>query len=342
MKYRATKLQGNLFDILEHSRNVPRQRCGVERLNDVIDWESFRPLLEKQLRYRPQHKGGRRPWDPVLMLKVLVLQKFYGLSDENTEFNILDRFSFMRFLGLTAGDGAPDHSTIWSFKERLGAKGIEAVFKSFNQTLNDAGLIGNEGCIVDASFVDCPKQRNSREDNGRIKEGERPEHFNDNPNVGAQKDTDARWAKKGEEVHFGYKNHAKVNAVSKLIESSTVTDASVHDSRQLEALLVEQDSGRSLWADSAYTGVELADTLESLDIKALINQKGTRNRPLNDLQKAINRTLSSVRCRVEHVFGRLAQMKADKCRRIGIPRAEFEIILGNLTYNLDRYAILRP
>jgi len=342
MKYRKTRSQANLFEILEHSKGVPRQRCGVERLNDVIDWECFRPLLEEQLCYRAQDKGGRRPWDPVLMLKVLVLQKFYGLSDESTEFNILDRFSFMRFLGLNVGDGAPDHSTIWSFKERLGVDGIQAVFNMFNSMLKEQGLIGSEGCIVDASFVDCPKQRNTREDNAQIKQGKRPDRFDDNPNVGAQKDTDARWAKKREEVHFGYKNHTKINACSKLIEASTVTDASVHDSQQLEALLDEGDKSRSLWADSGYAGAPMNEILRAHKINGLICQKGTKGKPLDSLQKAINRTLSSVRSRVEHVFGRLSQMNAEKNRRIGMPRSKFEITLGNFTYNLDRYAILRP
>ncbi|WP_229792152.1 transposase, partial [Cerasicoccus arenae] len=105
------------------------------------------------------------------MLKVLILQRFFDLSDEETEFQILDRFSFLRFLGLRPGDGAPDHATIWSFKERLGADGMLAVFELFNAKLCDLGLIASCGKIIDASFVEAPKQRNRRQENEQIKRG---------------------------------------------------------------------------------------------------------------------------------------------------------------------------
>ena len=96
------------------------------------------------------------------MLKVLVLQRFFDLSDQETEFQILDRFSFLRFVGLRPGDGAPDHATIWAFKERLGAEGMLAVFEMFNDQLRGQGLIASCGKIIDASFIEAPKQRNRR------------------------------------------------------------------------------------------------------------------------------------------------------------------------------------
>lgn len=122
----------------------------------MIDWEPFRPLLLKHLAYCDHKKGGRIPWCPVLMLKVLVLQRFFGLSDEGKEFEILDRFSFLRFLGLCPGDGAPDHATSWAFNERLGEDGMLAVFELFNAQLHTQGLIASCGKIIDASFVEAP------------------------------------------------------------------------------------------------------------------------------------------------------------------------------------------
>ena len=272
------------------------------------------------------------------MLKALVLQKFHGLSDEQTEYQILDRFSFQRFLGLDAGDGAPDARTIWLFKEKLGREGLEALFGRFDSHMRERGLLGKQGKIVDASFVEAPRQRNSREDNAAIRRGERPRRFDSNARVGAQKDTDARWARKAGRNYFGYKNHAKVDAASKLVESYRVSAANVHDSQLLEELVGERDN--ALFADSAYSGAPLSKVLEGKGIGSFIHERSRRGRPLSGEQKRDNKIKSQVRARVEHVFGRMAQMKADWFRRVGIERARFEIGLSNLVYNFDRYALL--
>jgi len=309
----------------------------------VIDWESFRGILLKHLDYRDQKKGGRIPWCPVLMFKVLVLQRFFGLGDEETEFQILDRFSFLRFLGLRPGDGSPDHSTIWAFKERLGVEGMEAVFAHFDAQLRALGLIGKAGKIIDASFVEAPRQRNTRAENDQIKQGERPESFDQKPCRGCQKDTDARWTKKNNETHYGYKNHVKVDAGSKFIEAFTTTDASVHDSQALDELIGETDQGSALWADSAYTGQPIAERLKDFAIQSMICLKGHANHPLSRRQKQANKQKSKIRARVEHVFGRQAQFGGDVLRRIGKQRARFENALTNLTYNIDRLArMLQP
>ena len=275
------------------------------------------------------------------MLKVLVLKKYHGLSDEETEFQLLDRLSFQRFVDLHLGDGAPDHSTIWRFKEALGENGMRVMFDVFNQQLQSQGLVGKEGRIVDASFVDAPRQRNTPEQNEQIKHGERPAEFDENPFVGRQKDSDARWTKKGDEVHFGYKNHVKADAASKFIEDFAVTNAAVHDSQVSKELIHEADAGRAIFADSAYRSAEFETYLEGLGVQSCIHEKGTRGRPLHEVQRALNQRKSRTRARVEHVFGRLTHFRAHLCRRIELARNTFEITLANLTYNLDRYALPR-
>ncbi|MGE9293255.1 MAG: IS5 family transposase [Puniceicoccales bacterium] len=180
-------------------------------------------MLEGYLTYSEQKKGGRIPWCPVLMLKVLILQRFFDLSDTETEFQMLDRLSFLRFLGLRPDDGVPDHAAIWSFKERLGANGMLAVFELFNDQLRGQGLIASCGMIIDASFVEAPKQRNRRHENEQIKLGEVPEHIARKPRRQCQKDQDARWTQKNKQSYYGYKNHMKVDAASKFIETFTVT-----------------------------------------------------------------------------------------------------------------------
>ena len=115
---------------------------------------------------------GRPPFDSVFMLKVLVLKKYYGLSDDQTEFQIKDRFSFIQFLGLQAGDSVSDAKTIWDFKQLLekdGRGGARKLFVSVNRLLEQQGMIAREGSTVDASFVDAPRQRNSRGEKRRSK-----------------------------------------------------------------------------------------------------------------------------------------------------------------------------
>jgi IS5 family transposase len=272
------------------------------------------------------------------MFKVLVLQKYHGLSDEQAEFQILDRFSFQRFLGLGVGDSVPDQKTLWVFKERLGEAGVRQLFERFLDELAAQHLIGQQGKIVDASFVDAPRQRNSHADNETIYQGGRPAHFDQNPHCGRQKDTDARWAKKGEETHFGYKNHTKADVRSKLIEHYRVTPASVHDSQPLPALVRRADG--TLYGDSAYSGASIVATLAKKGITNRIHEKATKGHPLSAAAQQRNHRKSRLRCRVEHIFGRLTHWGADRFRRRTLGRAEFEIGLSNLVYNLDRYAYL--
>jgi len=187
MRYKTGQGQGGLFDYQERKAALASKERGLDRLNAFVNWESFRPVLESRIQFTEKPKGGPRPWDLVLMLKILVLQKFHGLSDAETEFQILARFSFQRFVGLDVGDDVPDAKTIWLFKERLGAEGIKALFDHLDETIRKRGLIGKSGKIVDASFVAAPKQRNNREDNDLIKDGKRPESFDENPNKGAKR-----------------------------------------------------------------------------------------------------------------------------------------------------------
>ena len=175
-----------------------------------------------------------------MLFKTIVLQRLYNLSDDQTEFQINDRMSFMRFLGLGLDDKVPDAKTIWLFKDTLTKAGImDQLFSQFNRMLEERGIITHKGTIVDATFVDVPRQRNSREENRKIKNGETPEEWNENPHKKAQKDTDARWTKKGDETHYGYKDHVKVDADSKLILDYEVTPANVHDSNEFEEFFGE-------------------------------------------------------------------------------------------------------
>lgn len=328
----------SLFSESYRLEKLSKQGDPLERLNKVVEWEYFRDTIEK-VHQKKMVNAGPKPYDPLLMFKILILQRYYNLSDFQLEYQILDRLTFCRFLGLSLNDKVPDENTIWNFRDKLISKGIEQeLFDKFSSLLEKHGLIAHQGKIIDASFVEAPRQRNSREKNKQIKEGTPPEEWNDQPNKRRQKDVDARWTKKNNQSYFGYKNHAKVDNVHKFIDTYATTDASVHDSQVLDTVLTEKDQGQDLWADSAYTGQEQENTMKKYKVKNKVHQKGYKNSPLTEVQKESNKEKSKTRARVEHVFGFMEQsMNKLYIRSIGIKRAIGFVGLVNLTYNLFRY-----
>jgi IS5 family transposase len=310
-------------------------------LNEQVNWEDFRPELERVHQKERKSNAGAKPIDVVLLFKMLILQSLFGLGDHKLEYQVRDRLSFMRFLGLSLFDRVPDEKTVWLFRETLGKLGlVEILFAKFYQQLAARGYTARKGQMIDASFVEVPIQRNSREENAQIKAGETPSAWNDDPHKKAQKDVDARWTKKNKISYFGYKNHINADQENKLIQAYTVTDASVHDSQVFEELLDqsknEAGEKRPVYADSAYRSAEHEAQLVEDKIESQICEKGVRNHPLTDEQKKSNRGKSKVRARVEHVFGYQSIMNGDFIRTIGIKRAKVKIGLINLTYNMVR------
>ncbi len=167
---RADKTSGNrgLFDREENKSKLTSSGNPPERLPEAVDFEMFRGTLETGLYKERMTNAGARPYDPVLMFKVLVLQRMYNLSDEQTEYQTIDRMSFRNFLGLASGDKVPDARTIRAFKEQLVKKNIfDLLFSDFDKFLRERDLFLNRGVIIDGSFVEVPRQRNSRGEKNR-------------------------------------------------------------------------------------------------------------------------------------------------------------------------------
>ncbi len=265
--------QLGIFNEEERLKKLSKLGDTLERLN-VIDWTVYQPVLERALQKERKSNAGRPAYDYLMMFKILVLQRLYNLSDDQTEYQINDRMSFMRFLDLTLGDTVPDAKTIWAFREALSCAGAaEELFELFNRQLEEQDIITHAGTIVDATFVDAPRQRNTREENKTIKNGEIPEEWKQDDaktrHKCAQKDTDARWTKKGNETHYGYKDHAKVDAESKIITDYEVTAASVHDSQEFSDFIDETD--RVVYADSAYASEEISKIFHRVWITKSMN-----------------------------------------------------------------------
>jgi IS5 family transposase len=318
----------------------------LHKLNEFIDWAIFEKPLCKAFSDEGKDfsKGGRPVFNKIVMFKALIIQSLYNLSDDQLEYQIIDRTSFKRFLGLKKSDKVPDSKTFWAFREQLIEKEvIESLFETFNTTLDSMGVFAHEGKMIDASFVEAPRQRNTREENKHIKEtGTAPQEWKEKPHKLSRKDIDARWTKKNEVCFYGYKNHVKADTKTKLIETYKVTDASVHDSQPVESLLTEKDQGQDLYIDSAYTGEKQEEVYKQKQVNPQIIEKGYRNKPLTEGQMVSNKEKSKVRVRVEHIFGFVENsMYGSFIRTIGITRAKAKIGMMNLTYNICRCTQLK-
>jgi len=168
----------------------------LQKLSNYIDWDIFKAPLDKAFtdETKDRSKGGRPPFDKLVLFKALLIQSLYNLSDDQLEYQITDRASFKRFLGLKKSDKVPDSKTFLHFGEQLIEKEvIMDMFTTFNETLDAAGVFANEGKMVNASFVEAPRQRNTRQENKHIKEnGTAPETWKEKPHKLCQKDVDAQ------------------------------------------------------------------------------------------------------------------------------------------------------
>jgi len=346
--------QPGLFDLDERYRKLSEVGDPLTRLKELIDFEVFRPTLAAALKRSDGAKGGRPPYDAVLMFKSLILQTLYTLSDDATEFQIRDRFSFMRFLGLELHDAVPDAKTIWVFREQLAKAGaIDALFESFDAHLKAQGFLAMSGQIVDATIVAAPRQRNTEDEKKAIKEGRIPDDWKDKPKKLAQKDRDARWtlkrakarpAKDGEKAKveiaipvFGYKNHVSIDRAHGFIRRFAVTNAAAHDGARLPEVLDRSNTASAVWADTAYRSQANETHMEKNGFVSKVHFRRRAGSPLTTAQAKANAARSKVRSAVETVFAAQKHRFHLFVRTIGATRARVKIALANIAYNVTRF-----
>ena len=333
-------MQLGFFDWEDRLKKLDKNGDPLVKLNQVISWESFRGLLNKVREKDKKSNAGAKPYDVVLMFKIVILQSLYNLSDEAMEYQILDRISFMRFLGLREGSKVPDDKTIWLFREQLKeANLVEKLFRRFSSILRESGFNAKKGQIIDASIVPVPQQHNSHKENAQIKAGEVPGEWEEAK--WRQKDTDAQWAKRNGKGYYGYKNHVNVDVKYKLIRRYEVTGAAVHGSRVMGKILDGSNTNTEVYGDSAYRSREIIERLKLGGFRERLQYKGSWGNGVSRWQKELNRKRAKIRSRVEHVFGVMAKVGGSLLARgIGIIRARVKIGLRNLAYNFNRYALL--
>jgi hypothetical protein len=296
----------------------------------IINFEAFRPVLDKTLGRKVDPLGrGRRPFDCVLMFKILILQHFYTLSDDAMEFMLRDRQSFKEFVGLHKNALVPDAKTIWLFRQKLvEASALQPLFDQTLSQIDAFGFIAQGGQIVDATIMESRKPGKQRAPEGVDALC---------PAQQRQIDPHATFTKKGDKSYHGYKGHINIDNTHKMVRKIHITTASSHDSQAVEALMDLANTKSEFHGDSAYKSQTMDAVLDSLAIKNRIVRRAYRNKPLNGHDKRFNKTSSRTRSRVEHVFGQVKLWGAKiQVRSMGLARATLGIGLQFLAYNMNR------
>jgi IS5 family transposase len=293
------------------------QNATLERLAAEVKWYRFEKLLAG---LRPQG-AGRPPFSPLLMLKALLLQQWYALSDADLEEAINDRVSFRKFLGLALEDAAPDHTTLCRFRNKLADEGLaDKLFAEFARQLDARGLILRHGTMIDASLVATPFRPASSD-------GARPAADGDAALT-------ARKGRKG--MHYGYKIHAGVDQRSRLIRRVLLTPANVNDTVPADDLVVGDE--RAVYADKGYAKRARRASLRVRGIKARIMHKSWGGGPsLTHWQKQHNRLIAPIRAEVEGLFATLKRwFRYDRVRYKGLHRNASHLLVLSMAYNMKR------
>lgn len=293
------------------------RNASLERLSSEVKWYRFEKLLGRLGNDGP----GRPPFERLLMLKALLLQQCYGLSDADLEEAINDRVSFRKFLGLSLEAPSPDHTTLCRFRNRLVEAGLsEKLFAEFERQLEQRGLILKRGTMIDASLVETPFRPGSPDGDREAVDGDAA--------------VTARKGKPG--MHYGYKVHAGVDQESRLIRRLELTPANINDTVPADGLVCGDE--RAVYADKAYAKRARRQWLRSRGIKPRIMHKSWGGGPpLTHWQKRHNRLISPIRAQVEGVFATLKRwMGMTHVRYRGLAKNRNHLFLLALAYNMNR------
>lgn len=279
----------------------------LERIAELIDWGSVEAALA------PLRSGvrGAPPYPALLMFRALLLQQWYGLSDPGLEEALNDRMSFRRFVGLGMEASAPDHATLWRFREALATAGLdETSFAAVNAQLDRRGLVVRAGTLIDATLVaaqSAPPPPGSGE-GGASKL------------VGTPREPDADWTRRGHRRHFGYKAHLAMDLRSGLVRKVCLTRASVNDTEMAESLIVGDEG--AVYADKGYDTHARRAALRARGIRPRLMRRANKHHPLTSRQKRANHLIGQVRGRVETAFAVLK-------RHYGFARARYRTLARN-------------
>ena len=331
---KRTAIKTDLFADEHHRKKIDTLGDPLAEIESYIDFGALAAEVDRVAPRPVSPQGGRPPYPTETMVRILVLKRLYNLSDEQMEYQLLDRMSYKRFCGLASAVNIPDRTTVCTFENRIGEAGAKVLFDGVTAQLLKHGFIARGGQIVDATLVPAPKQRNSREENKLVNEGAMPAGWK--PAKRRQKDIDATWTKKHGKSHFGYKLSINVDKKYKFIRQIETDTARTHDSQHFDKVLDTANTSRDVYADRGYPSAEREAWLKENGFRNQIQRKGHRHKPLSECQQRRNKRIAKTRARVEHVFGAIDQMGGKLLRTIGQARANFAMTMMAACYNLKR------
>ena len=306
------------------SRRGGKRREVLDEIDRLLDWSVF----ERVLAVIPVAAKGEPSFPALMMFKVLLLQRWYGLSDPAMELALFDRLSFQRFAGLSLEDETPDHSTIWRFRERLTKDGlIEQLFAELSRQLDVRGLLIKQGTLIDASMVTSAARRPRKEEGST-----------------SPVDPDARFRADNERHRFtfGYKIHAAVDQGTNLVRNGLLTSANIQDV-SVAVDLIPAEAG-TVYADRGYHSKALRDHLQARGFGDGVMRRGQKAKPLSPEQIERNHRIVPLRSPVEAVFGTLKRTYGfTRMRYFNAARNLAAFLLACIAYNLRRsWVLLTP
>ncbi len=335
MKKRSA-IKTDLFADQHHKQTLDKLGDPLTEIESCIDFAALAAEIDRIAPRPTSPQGGRPPFPTETMVRILVLKRLYNLSDEQMEYQLLDRMSYKRFCGLSQATNIPDRTTVWVFENRIGEAGAQAIFDGVTTQLLKKGFIARGGQIIDATLVPAPKQHFTKGDKETLKEDAMPADWS--PAKRRQKDLDATWTKKLGKSHHGYKLSVNVDKQHKFIRKIVTDTASTHDSLHFEAVMDPANTSRDVYADRGYPSEEREAWLRANGYRNRIQRKGHRNKPLSEAQQGRNHRIAKTRARVEHAFAAIEQMGGKLIRTIGQARANFAMTMMAACYNLKRLA----
>jgi IS5 family transposase len=322
--------QVGLVDALLHP-SVGRN-LRLESIADQIDWSAVGAALAG---LKPGRMGAP-PYAAMLMFKALLLQQWYGLSDPGLEEALCDRMSFRRFVGLSGDEAAPDHSTLWRFRQALTKNGLDrAAFEAVTVQLDKAGLIVRQGTLIDASLVRSQSQPPPPPRGSDVTDPDASKL------VKSEREPDADWTRRGSQRIFGYKLHVAVDQGSGLIRRALLTPASVNDTVPADELIMGDE--RAIFADKAYDSHARRAKLKAMGLKNRICRRGNKHHAASPWSVKRDRAIAHIRGRVETVFAILKRhYGCGRARYLTLQRNQTGMILACLAINLRRALVLTP
>lgn len=319
----------------------------LDSFDEFFNWAPLEHEMKKLVKKSGYRSVGRPAYDALKMLKVLLLQQWYSLSDPEIEEMLYDRMSFMRFTGFTPEYGIPDHSTISRFRTFLSEKNrLVRLLKLINAQLEEKNFFVKQGVIVDATIIESSRRPEKtieviQED--RHEDESRPTETTTSCEITYSDDTEATWLKKGKKSYYGYKLHQGVETGHGFIMGLVVTGANESDTGQLENVIKSCTMPRAIrcYTDKGYASEKNRDILRELGLKNGIMYKKVKGQAMNPWAEKINKLIGSLRYKVEQGFGILKRhYNFTRMRYIGIEKCTAECYLKAMAFNLKKAALM--